>query len=575
LSFNHSSLPRDYPRRFLPEKVDLADTTQLKKFFSQLLQKPSGSKAELEKWLDDESEFLSAVSEEGFVRHIRMTCQTDDPIMEKSYLDFVERVEPELKKMAFELDKKYLGSKARKELSPERFSVLDRRKENNVSLFREANVVVEKIDATLGQKYQKTAGAMTVTYDGAERTLQQMGKYLEEPDRSVREKTWLLVEERRFRDREVLNKLYDDMLSLRARIAANAGFGNYRDYMFRKLARFDYTPDDCFRFHEAVEKHIVPIIRELDERRKEKLGVDPLRPWDMLVDPDGREALKPFKNSKELVEKSERAFNKLDPWFAKSFKRMAGLNLLDLDSRKGKAPGGYDYELPEIRLPFIFMNSVGRDTDMRTMHHESGHAFHTFASRDANYHFLYRGECMPAEFAEVASQGMEFLAGEHLEGTFYIHEDAVRSKKEHLEDETRLFPWVATIDAFQHWVYTHPGHTVKEREDFWVELVDRFGGGESWNGYEHFLRSRWQRQLHLYQFPFYYIEYGISLLGAMGVWYNYRKNAKAGVEAYKKALSLGGSRPLPELFKAAGVPFDFGPKTVEPYAKELRSILLA
>ena len=575
MSFDHSSLPRDYPRQFLPRNVDLADTGQLKKLFGQLQERPVGSRVELEKWLGDESELLSAVSEEGFVRHIRMTCQTDDPVREKAYLDFVERVEPEVKRLMFELDKKYMGSGARKELAPARFSVLDRRKENSVRLFRDANVGVEKVDSKLGQRYQKVAGAMTVAYDGAERTMQQMNKYLEEPDRTVREKTWLLSEERRFRDRDELNKIYDDLLGLRARIAGNAGFQNYRDYMFRKLARFDYAPEDCFRFHEAVEKHIVPLVRELDEERREKLSVDPLRPWDLVVDPDGKPPLRPFKNSEELLEKCAGTFDKLDPRFGKDFRRMVGLNLPDLDSRKGKAPGGYDYELPEIRLPFIFMNSVGRDGDMRTLLHESGHAFHTFATRDAGYHFLYRGENIPAEFAEVASQAMELLAGEHLESTFYDHEDALRSKREHLEDLARLLPWVATIDGFQHWVYTHPGHSVKEREEYWIQLWKRFGGGESWEGYEQFWRSRWQRQLHLYQFPFYYIEYGISLLGALGVWYNYRKSQNAGVEAYWKALALGGSRPLPELFKAAGVPFDFGPGTIEPYARELRNILVS
>jgi oligoendopeptidase F len=254
---------------------------------------------------------------------------------------------------------------------------------------------------------------------------------------------------------------------------------------------------------------------------------------------------------------------------------MVGFNLLDLDSRKGKAPGGYNYELPEVRLPFIFTNSVGRDMDMRVLHHESGHAFHVFATRDGNLHFLYRGENIPSEFAEVASQAMELLAGEHLEGTFYNREDALRSKREHLTSLAKLLPWVATIDAFQHWVYTNPGHSRGDREEFWVKLRERFGGGESWEGYDVFWRSRWQRQLHLYLYPFYYIEYGISLLGALGVWYNYRKDPKAGVDAYRRALALGGSRPLPELFYAAGVPFDFGPGTIEPYARELRNILVS
>lgn len=554
--------------------MDVTDTAQLKRLFDQLEEKSANSRPELEKWLDHESELLSAITEEQYLRYIRMTCQTDDPTREKAHLDFLERIEPEVKLRSFQLDRKYLASPGRKDLEPTRFSVLDRRKENSVSIFREENVELEKEDAKLGQQYQKITGAMTVFYDGEDRTMQQMGKVLEDPSREVRETAWRLVSERRFRDRESLNRIYDELLSLRLRIAKNAGFDNFRDFMFRKLSRFDYTPEDCVTFHEAVERHVVPLARELDEERRRKLGLAILRPWDMDVDPDGLPPLRPFKDSRELLEKSATVFDKLHVDFGRNFRRMTRLNLLDLDSRKGKAPGGYNYELPEVRLPFIFMNSVGRENDMRTLLHEAGHAFHVFSTRDQNLHFQLRGENIPTEFAEVASQSMELLAGEHLDGVFYRHEDALRSKHDHLASLVKLLPWIATIDAFQHWVYTHPGHSVADREENWVKLRDRFGEGDSWEGLEEYWKSRWQRQLHLYLVPFYYIEYGISLLGAFGVWYNYRKDAKKAVQAYKHALALGGSKPLPMLFQAAGVPFDFGPRTIEPYARELRKILI-
>lgn len=574
MSFDYSTLPRDYPRRFIPTIVDLADTAELEKLFDQLEAKPAKSKAEVEKWLEHESELLSAINEEQALRYIRMTCQTDDPVREKAHLDFIENVEPVVKLRAFQLDRKYLASPSRKQLELGRFAVLDRRKENNVSIFREENVELEKDDAKIGQRYQKVTGGWTVTYNGEERTMQQMAKFLEDPDRSVREKTWLLAEERRFRDHEVLNQVYDELLGLRARIAENAGFDNFRDFMFRRLNRFDYTPGDCFSFHEAVEKHIVPLARELDEERRRKLNVDPLRPWDMAVDPDNRPPLRPFKDSGELLQKSVAVFDKVDPELGRDFRRMTELNLLDLDSRKGKAPGGYNYEMAEVRLPFIFMNSVGREGDMRTLLHESGHAFQVFATRDKNLHFQLRGENVPSEIAEVASQAMELLAGEKLEGTFYNKADYSRSRREHLISWVKLLPWVATIDAFQHWVYTHPGHSVPDREEVWVSLKERFGGSDSWEGYERYWRSRWQRQLHLYLVPFYYIEYGISLLGALGVWYNYRKDPAKAVKKYMEALALGGSKPLPKLFQTAGVSFDFGPKTVEPISRELRSILI-
>ena len=574
MSFDYSSLPRDYPRKYLPATIDWTDTAQLNRLFDQLEEKPARSRPELEKWLEHESELLAAVNEEEALRYIRMTCQTDDPAREKAFLDFIERVEPEVKLRSFQLDQKYLALSARKELDHDRFAVMDRRKENAVSIFREENVELEKEDTKIGQKYQKITGAWTVLYNGEERTVQQMAKFLDEPDRPVREKTWLLAEERRFKDHEELNRIYDELLRIRAKIAKNAGFDSFRDFMFRKLNRFDYTPEDCLQFHVAIERHIVPLARELDQERKRKLGVEILRPWDMAVDPENRPPLRPFRDSRELVEKSAVVFDRVNPELGKNFRRMSKLNLLDLDSRKGKAPGGYNQELPEVRFPFIFMNSVGRETDMRTMLHEAGHAFHGFATRDSGLLYQQRGAGTPIEFAEVASQSMEFLGGEHLEGVFYNHADYARAKRDHLIAEIKLLPWVATIDAFQHWIYTHPGHSVTDREDYWVRLKERFGGGDSWQGYDQFWRSRWQRQLHLYEVPFYYIEYGISLLGALGVWYNYRKDPAKAVRAYREALALGGSKPLPTLFQTAGVPFDFGPKTIEPYARELRSILL-
>jgi oligoendopeptidase F len=415
---------------------------------------------------------------------------------------------------------------------------------------------------------------MTVLYDGQERTMQQMGRFLEEPNRNIREETWLLSESRRQKDRDTLNHVYDQLIALRQRIAENAGFDNYRDYIFRKKERFDYTAEDCFSYHEAVEKYIVPLMHELDRERSRGLNVEPLRPWDLAVDPKGLPALRPFKTSSELIQGCVKVFDKVNPEFAAELRRMTSLDLLDLDSRKGKAPGGYNMELSEVRLPFVFMNAVGRDGDVWTLLHESGHAFHVFAMRDKGFPYQYRSENVPLEIAEVASQAMEIIGGEHLEGTFYSKEDAARSKREHLASIVKLLAWIATIDAFQHWIYTHPNHTREDRQDQWVKLRKRFGGAENWGGYEEFLESQWQRQLHLFEVPFYYIEYGIAFMGALGLWTRYRKDPRAAISAYQRALALGGSKPLPELFKTAELPFDFGPRTIEPYAKELRNVLV-
>ncbi len=574
MSFDHQALPRDYPRRFIPAQVDVADWNESSKLFDELNQRPIVSVKDLEAWLQDESELSEAIYEAWEIRYIRMTCHTDDAEREKAYLDFVENIQPKAKERSFDLDRKFVSSPLRKQLAPDRYFILNRKKENSVSLFRKENLELEKEEARLGQQYEKMTGAMTVSYQGQERTMQQMARYLEDVNTTIREEAWDLASERRLKDREALDKLFAEMLVLRHKLAENAGFDNYRDYAFRRRERFDYSPENCFQYHEAVEQHIVPLYRTLQERRQQGLGVEALRPWDLNVDPASRPPLRPFNTTTELIQRCGRIFNQIDQDFGRDFLRMVDLNLLDLDSRLGKAPGGYCYELAELRLPFIFVNSVGRDKDVRTLFHEMGHAFHTFATRDHHYHFQYLGENVPTEFGEVASQTMELVAGTYLEGTFYNHEDAMRSEQFELEGIVHGLAWIAVIDAFQHWIYTNPDHSQGEREEFWLKLHERFGGSESWEGYEDTLRSVWQRQMHLYLSPFYYIDYGIALLGALGLWTRFQRDREGAISAYKRALALGGSRPLPELFKAADLPFDFGPDTVAPYARELRRRLI-
>lgn len=570
MSFEPTSLPREYPRKFVPANSDLGDWAQIEPLFNQLEGCPIKTPEALERWLLDQSELSAAIAEEGAVRYIRMTCQTDDPERERAYLHFIENIEPKVKQAFNRLDKKYVESPARKKLPEERYFVLDRRIENRVALFRDENVPLETEATKLAQRYQKLCGAMTVEFQGREQTLQQMAKYLEETDRKLRQQAWELIVKRRLQDREELDQIYDELLSLRQQIARNAGFENFRDYAFRWWERFDYTPEDCFRFHQAVETQVVPLMRELQGQRRRQIELDVLRPWDLAVDPQGRPPLRPFEKANKLIEGCAAIFGRVDGELSEQFRRMAALNLLDLESRKGKAPGGYQQNLHERRLPFIFMNAVGRDGDVRTLLHEAGHAFHAFAIR---HEPLYAYRDVPLEFCEVASMSMDLLGGEHL-SAFYSPEEATRSKREHLEGIVSLLPWIATIDAFQHWIYTHPGHSRKEREEYWLKLRQRFGGIESWEGYEPALRAAWQRQLHLYEVPFYYIEYGIAQLGALGVWHHSKKDPGGAIEAYKRALALGGSRPLPELFKAAGLPFNFGPESIAHVVESLRAELL-
>jgi len=569
----HVDPHRPFPRRFVPQDADMGDWTQIEPLFRELLARPLTTVEALEQALLDSSELSATIKEERAKRYIAMTSQTDDPVREAAYLHFVEQIDPKLKPAWFAFQQAYLRSPARKALPQVRYGVLDRFLENEVALFREANVPLETTDALLRKSYQKTVGAMTVTFQGEEQTLQQMAKYLEEPNRALRQQAWELVVARRLRDKNTLEELYDQMLVVRAKIAANAGFPDYRDFAFRKSRRFDYTPQDCLEFHDAVEHRVLPLVRTLREKRRRQLGVEPLRPWDLQVDPRHRPPLRPFTTAEELLTGTEGIFRRVDPELGEQFKFMRQEGLLDLESRKGKAPGGYQSSLEERRWPFIFMNAVGLDHDVRTLLHEGGHAFHQLASRDEPL-ILYREP--PLEFAEVASMGMEMLAGRHLDVFYRQPEDQRRAYQALLEDMIEIYPWIATIDAFQHWIYTHPGHTRDARKTAWVETFNRFSTTVDWSGYEDARDYLWQRQLHLFVAPFYYIEYGIALTGALQVWRRSREDYGGAVQRYWQALTLGGSRPLPELFSAAGATFRFDAATLAPLvdalAEELASV---
>ncbi len=589
-------LPAYKPRKFVPPTIDLGDWPQIAPLFEQLEKRAPDCKttADLEGWLLDWSELNAALDEESSRRYIAMTCHTDSPEAEKAYLHFVERIEPELKPRQFALEKIYAGHPLRAELltirrdesheSPStgrkdgtrgarpsgfRYEVFDRDVKSHVELFRPENVPLETDEAKLCQQYQKLSGSLTVNFRGEEKTLVQMGRYLEEPDRALRQEAWELVTKRRLQEAGKFDDILDAQIKLRQQIAHKAGFKNYRDYAFRRLGRFDYTPEDCEKFHDAVARHVMPVMRELQAERRAQLKLEKLRPWDMAVDSLNRPPLKPFTRVDEMVSRTQKIFNRLDGELGGGFQKMQELHLLDLDNRKGKAPGGYQDTLNEARLPFIFMNAVGLQRDVETILHEAGHAFHALATRDEDLR-AYRHA--PIEFCEVASMSMELLGNEFIE-EFYSVGDARRARRVHLEGVAGVFPWIATVDAFQHWIYTHPNHTRAERRQAWLALMDRFGGDVDWSGYEAARANLWHRQLHIFLHPFYYIEYGIAQLGALQVWANSKRDKAKALNDYKKSLALGGSRPLPELFSAAGCHFEFSEKTIQPLAKMLREEL--
>lgn len=555
-------LPPYRPRRFVPEAVDLGDWAQVLPLFDQLEARVGRCRtaAELEQWLLDWSELSAALDEEGTRRYIAMTCHTEDAEAERAYLHFLEQIEPKAKPRHFELARCYLQHPLRLGLDRQRYAVFDRERQVQVELFRPENVPLETEEAKLAQQYQKLTGSLTVQFRGEEKTLPQLARYLEEPDRATRQEAWELGARRRLQEAERFDTLFDSLFRLRHQIARNAGFSIYTDYAFRARCRFDYSPADCLRFHDTIESEVMPLVRALQARRRQQLNLPTLRPWDLEVDPRLRPPLRPFATADELLNRIERIFDRIDGGLADQFRRLRQLRLLDLENRQGKAPGGYQSSLAEARLPFIFMNAVGLQRDVETLLHEAGHAFHALATQPED---LYAYRSAPLEFCEVASMSMELLGSEFLE-EFYAPAEAQRARRTLLEGIVRFFPWMATVDAFQHWLYGHPDHSRAERTATWLALMDRFGGEVDWSGYEPERAHWWHRQLHIFLHPFYYVEYGIAQLGALQVWANARRDRAQALAAWQHALALGNSRPLPELFAAAGCRFDFGVETLRP-----------
>lgn len=527
----------------------------LKPFFNELMQASIDEVETLKTWLSKRSELDGFLSENLARRYISMTCNTADEKASAAYLYFVEQIQPEVSKWSNELDKLLVASPARKELTDQAYSIYFRTVENQVKLFREENVPLMAELQGLAQQYASIMGDMSITWEGKEITLQQAAKFLQSNDRDLRRKLFSLIQERRLAEKEKLEDIFDKMLALRHQVALNAGFQNFRDFMFSSLGRFDYTVEDCYKFHESVREFIVPITAELDEKRRQDLKLKSLEPFDLEVDPLGKEPLKPFRNGEELLSKTIDCFASLDPYFSNCIQTMNRYGLLDLDSRKGKAPGGYNYPLTESNMPFIFMNSVGTLRDLVTMVHEGGHAVHSFLTADLP---LNEFKSFPSEVAELASMSMELMSMSQWKHFFSNEEEVKRAKEEHLEDVLKTLPWVATIDSFQHWIYTHPKHTREERRAEWRRIYRSFSGGViDWTHWEDAMDYMWHKQLHIFEVPFYYIEYGFAQLGAIAVWRNFLNNPKSGVEAYKAGLSLGYTRTIAEIYQTTGISFDF------------------
>ncbi|MEO8794894.1 MAG: M3 family oligoendopeptidase [Daejeonella sp.] len=550
------------PRKFIPENLE-TKWENLEPLFKELQSREINSKSDLEKWLLDRSELEAALEEDFAWRYIKMTCNTADEKLLSDFQYFATEIEPKISPISNELNKKFVENPYSEKLDKDKYFVYTRSIKKALELFREENIPLFTQIQIEQQKYQGITGAMSVTLNGQEYTLEQASVFLKDTDRNVREQTWKAITERRLQDKQKLDDLFQVLLKLRHQVALNAGFENFRDYMFQAMGRFDYTPHDCYKFHEAIEREIVPILEHQADKRREALGLTELKPWDMDVDVSGKSALKPFQNGQELIDKSISCFSGLHPYIGERLEIMKNNNLFDVDSRKGKAPGGYNYPLAETGAPFIFMNSANTFRDLTTMVHEGGHAVHTFITADLE---LNDFKHCPSEVAELASMSMELISMDKWDVFFDNPEDLKRAKRDQLKDVLKTLPWVAVVDQFQHWIYTNPDQTPEERAEAWKKIFEPFGNNfADWTGQENALENLWQKQLHIFEVPFYYIEYGIAQLGAIAVWKNYKENPEKALTQYLDALKLGYTKTIKEIYETAGIEFNFSAS----YVKEL------
>jgi oligoendopeptidase F len=558
---NYSADISKIRRHFLPADFVITDWASLEPWLQNLMARDINSLEAFEKWLADMNELEAVVSEDACWRQIRMTCDTTDKALEESFNYFYLEIQPRIQPYSDQLNKKLISSPFTSELDKDKYFTYIRNVKKNIDLFREANIPIQAEVNVLQQQYGQVAGAMTVNIDGQEFTLQQAAKFLEDPSREKREEVYRKIYERRLQDKDTLDSLFSKLVELRNNIAINAGFENYRDYKFMEMGRFDYKPEHCFQFHEAVRLHVLPLVDQIYDAHRKKLGLDVMKPWDTEAEQPGIKPLRPFKEGKELLDKTVNCLSELDPFFADCLKKMEEMSHLDLDSRKGKAPGGYNMPLAESGAPFIFMNAAGQMSDVTTMVHESGHAVHSFLAHPLALNAFKE---YPTEMAEVASMAMELFTMDHWHVFFDNEEDLKRAKRHQLERVITIFPWIATIDKFQHWVYENPKHTVNERTEAWMNILNEFSSSIiDYSGLMPYRNISWQRQLHLFEVPFYYIEYGIAQLGAIGLWKQYKENKQQAIDNYIKGLSLGGTKTLPELYAAAGLAFDFSPETIK------------
>lgn len=549
------ALPSSRERKFLPEEFKLTVWSKIKPYYDDLLKRPIHSVEHLEQWILDRSELEAFVSESFSWRYINITVDSSNEQATELYEYAVQELLPKIISYENTLNNKLVDSPFLDQLEPEQYFIHVRGIRNSVELFREENIPLSTEVQLKSKDYGKIFSEMTIGLNGKQMTLQKAGTLLEEVDRECREAVFHKINRRILQDTEQLENLFSQLLTKRHQMAQNAGFDNFRDFKFRTLGRFDYTAEDCYDFHDSIVHEVIPLVNELNRYRKEKLGLRQLRPWDLNVDTSGKAPLRPFENVNELVDKTIICLSKVHPYFGNAISIMKEMGHLDLESRTGKRPGGYNMPLHFSGVPFIFMNATNSLSDMRTLMHESGHAVHSFLMRDYKLNSVKR---VPSEVAELAAMTMELLTMDHWEVFFKDKKELRRAKISQLENVLKVLPWVATVDKFQHWIYSHPDHDKETRKEKWIEIFTEFNSETvDRSGLEEYSEYLWHKQLHIFEVPFYYIEYGMAQLGAIAIWKQYREHPQRAIQNYINALKLGYTHTVGDIYKAAGISFNF------------------
>jgi oligoendopeptidase F len=560
------AIPIRQKRKFVSENLVIDSWGKIKSLFDNLVEREISNANESEKWMLDRSELEAVLEEDMAWRYIKMNIDTTDKKLGERFSFWIKEIAPKTAPYSHKLNLKLVESPFLKDLEREKYRIYLRSVNKKIEIFHEENIPLFTTMEQKQQEYGAISAKMSIEVNGEKLTMQKAAQLLKSTDRVKREEVYNKINTRRLQDEKALDDLFDELIALRQQIAKNAGFDNYRDYMFAAMGRFDYTPKDCFSFHDAIAQEIVPIINSFEQKRKDKLGYTSYKPWDTAVDIDGLAPLKPFEGGTQLTDLSVECFNRLRPYFGECLSTMKAMKHLDLESKNGKAPGGFMYPLYEIGVPFIYMNAVGSQRDLVTMVHEGGHAVHSFLSRDLA---MTEFKSTPSEVAELASMAMELLSMDHWDVFYKNADDLKRAKLEHLEKALETLPWVASIDKFQHWIYTNK-HTAQQRKEKWLEISAKLGNQIiDWEGNENVHANLWQRQLHLYEVPFYYIEYGMAQLGAIAMWRSYKELGENGLDNYMEALKLGYTKSISEIYETAGIKFDFSAQ----YVKELSDFI--